>query len=109
MRETDSRGRPVVTQIVADSPAEEAGFEVGDALAAFNGISTSEGEETVSAEVKRAMIPGEQITITVLRHGQRIDLAVTLGRIPDALVAQWIGYHMLEGHSDEAVAEAPKP
>ena len=84
-------------------------FELGDVLAAFNGVSTSEGEEVVSAEVKRTMLPGKQITIQVLREGRAVDLEVTLAKIPDYLMAQWIGYHMIEGHSGEAPAEAPRP
>ena len=108
MTRQDDAGRPVVTGIVEDSPAERAGFARGDVLVAFNGVSHEEGEDAVNAEVQRAAVPGKMIVIGVQRNGRRVDLEVTLGRIPDFLLAQWVGQHMLEGHSGEAEA-APRP
>ena len=105
-----ARGRSTVTvELREDANLDLAGFELGDVLAAFNGVGTTEGEEMVNAEVKRSMTPGNTITITVLRRSRPVDLEVTLGRIPDYLLAQWIGYHMLEGHGEDAVAETPRP
>lgn len=110
MTEQDGAGRPVVTGIVAGSPAERAGFERGDVLISFNGVSHEEGEEAVNAEVQRAAVPGKTITIGVERDGRPVDLEVTLGRIPEYLLAQWVGQHMLEGHAgEEAPKETPRP
>ncbi len=102
MGEADGTGRPRITRVVAESPAERAGFRDGDTLIAFNGVEHSEGEELVSAEVKRSLIPGKQITVTVERRGEILDLDVTLSRVPDYLLAQWVGQHMLGYHGEQA-------
>lgn len=109
MAQVDDEGRPVVTGVVAGSPAERAGFARGDVLMSFNGVSHDEGEKAVNAEVKRVAVPGRTIVIGVLRDGQEVDLEVVLGRIPDQLLAQWVGQHMLEGHAGDPPADAPKP
>ncbi len=105
MHEKDAKGRPVVTRVVPDSPAVQAGFQVGDTLTAINGVSDADGEEAAYAEWKRSMVPANQVVVTVERAGKMVDLEVTLGTIPDAVIAQWIGHHMLEQH----IAEAPAP
>jgi predicted metalloprotease with PDZ domain len=110
--EWDQSGtRPVITKVVPKSPAEKAGIQVGDAIVAFNGISTTEEEEVIYAEVKKVMVPGNKITLTMERSGKSHEIEVELGRVPDQLVAQWVGHHMLEHHAEapEEETEAPKP
>jgi predicted metalloprotease with PDZ domain len=103
--------RPVITKVVPKSPAEKAGIQVGDEILAFNGISSTEKEEVIWAEVKKQLIPGNKITLTMERSGKSREFEVELGRVPDQLVAQWVGHHMLEHHTalPEEEAEAPKP
>lgn len=91
--------RKVITRVVPGSPAETSELRVGDAIVAFNGVSLSDGEDKAWAEVKAAMIPGREITLTIERSGARTDVAVTLAPLPRELMAQWIGQHMLEGHA----------
>lgn len=107
---------PVLTQVVADSPAEEAGLSRGDKLLAFNGVSTAAGEEAVWAEAKRSLIPGKTITLTIERAGAKKEVDVRLVALPRQVMAQWIGNHVLEHHlaesgeADEAdEAESPRP
>jgi predicted metalloprotease with PDZ domain len=93
-------GRQVITKVVHKSPAEKAGLEVGDAIVAFNGISLSEEEKVVYAAMKKALIPDNQITLSIDRDGELRDVEVTLAGLPEELLAQWVGQHVLDQHSD---------
>jgi C-terminal processing protease CtpA/Prc len=101
-------GRPKITHVVAGSPAEAAGVRVGDVVMAFNAISTSEAEEVIWAEMKRSLVPGKVITMSVLRDGAPRNLEVTLIAVPDHIIAQWVGKHVMEHHmaapADEVAA-----
>ncbi|MCP4201028.1 MAG: PDZ domain-containing protein [bacterium] len=105
---------PVLTQVVAGSPAEAAGLSRGDTVLAFNGVSTSAGEEAVWAEAKKSLVPGKTITLTIERAGQKKEVDVHLVALPRHVMAQWIGNHMLEHHvaekdEEREEAEAPRP
>ncbi len=92
-------GRPKITHVVAGSPAESAGVRVGDVVMAFNDVSTSEAEEVMWAEMKRSLVPGKVITMSVVRDGAARDLEVTLIAVPDHIIAQWVGKHVMEHHA----------
>ena len=105
---------PMLTQVVPGSPAEAAGLRRGDSVLAFNGISTSAGEEAVWKETKKSMVPGKTITLTIERAGVKKDVDVLLVALPRHVMAQWIGNHVLDHHlaenSEEADEdEAPRP
>jgi S1-C subfamily serine protease len=93
-----------VTRVVPDSPAEAAGFREGDVLLAVNGVSFKDENKEKLHQVKAKMVPGGEITYTVKRSGQKKDLDVTLATVPEDVMAQWIGAHMLE-HATVAVAQ----
>ena len=54
--------------------------------------------EAAYAEWKRSMTPANKVVVNILRDGEKMDIPVTLGSIPEAVMAQCIGYHMLEQH-----------
>lgn len=71
----------LVAKVMPDSPAEEAGFEVGDVVTRFNGV-----------EIKRsANLPplvgvspvGKKVKVEVLRKGKTKLLHVKLGELPE--------------------------
>jgi regulator of sigma E protease len=65
---------PAVLSIVAaDSPAEEAGLEVGDSLVAIEGTPIGQWNDAV-AVIESA--PGRELTVTVVRGAVRHDLTV---------------------------------
>lgn len=99
-------GRPRITHVVGGSPAEEAGVRVGDVVAAFNDISTTDPEEVMWAEMKRALIPGKVITLSVLRDGAARQIDVTLVAVPEEIIAQWVGRHVMEHHAALPEGEA---
>jgi predicted metalloprotease with PDZ domain len=97
--EMDDRGgvnKMVITKVVEDSPAEKAGFEVGDTLVAVNGVAFTEENQKQLKDIQYAMKPGVDFVYTVSRKGSKVDLEVELGQIPKSVMAQWIGSHMMD-------------
>lgn len=74
---TDGTVGALVTTVVADSPADIAGLEVGDVILSVNGSVVATMEE-LAADFK-FFRPGEQVVIEVLRDGIRLELPVTVG------------------------------
>jgi C-terminal processing protease CtpA/Prc len=97
-------GYHAVARVVEDSPAERAGMQVGDVLIAINGIDLAEADKATWHGLQAEMKPGKTIRYTVERKGREINVAVELGRVPDAVLAQWVGNHMLE-HATVALAK----
>ena len=59
---------------------QSGGVKSGDAVIALNG-STIDGSDSLVARI-RAIHPGTQITLTVVRDGKQMNLQVTLGTRP---------------------------
>ena len=98
-----------VTKVEARSPAMEAGFKEGDVLVALNGVRLDDKSKEKVKGAQQKMTIGSTVTYTIERNGKMKDLDVTLGQIPEAVLAKWVGRHMLEGHTDpEQIAVAQK-
>lgn len=95
-------GATVITNVVANSPAERAGFQKGDILEGLNGVDYTEENETLLKEQYGSFRPGKTATFTVGRDGKSHDLDVELESIPESILAQWIGQHILDYHDEEA-------
>jgi serine protease Do len=71
----------LVSRVMPDSPADEAGLKVGDVILAFNGkrlLNSSQLPPLVgTARVEQSA------TLHVLRDGRERDISVTVGRLPD--------------------------
>jgi S1-C subfamily serine protease len=59
----------------------------GDVIVAVDGHAVSTGGD-LRAYIENTKHPGDTITVTVLRNGQRADLAVTLGERPQQTQVQ---------------------
>ena len=105
--DTNEDGTMQIVRVVPDSPAESAGFEAGDVLVSFNGVAYKEENKKALKEATKAMTPGKTVTYTVVRNGGKKDLTVELGTIPETVMAQWIGQHMLTAHVDHSGDPAP--
>jgi S1-C subfamily serine protease len=103
-KSTDPAGMKV-TKVYADGPAAKAGVQVGDVLVALNGVSLASTAEI--AKIKEGLLPGGTATYSVIRNGQKQDVKVTLAKIPDDVLAQRIGKHMLE-HAEIQSASAQR-
>ena len=82
---TGSKGA-LVSEVVDDSPAENAGIEDGDVIVEFNGKKIEDASGLVEA-VKKSEI-GTSVPITVLRDGEKKTLHVEPGRAPKASAPQ---------------------
>lgn len=96
MDDKGGAGLMVITKVIDGSPAQKAGFQVGDALVAVNGVEFSEKNEKQLKDIQYSMTPGNDFTYTVSRKGSKVDLEVELGTLPHDVKAQWIGNHMMD-------------
>ncbi len=92
---------PRIVRVLGSSPAQAAGLAPGDVLVALDGVAYATATEDQLREAKEVMVPGHEVTLTVERAGETLDVPVTLGRIPQNVLAQWIGTHLLEGHGHQ--------
>ncbi|SER52905.1 RIP metalloprotease RseP [Psychrobacillus sp. OK032] len=65
---------PVISTVVADTPAAQAGMKDGDLVTAINGTPISTWDE-LSEKVK--VSPNENMNFTVERNGETLDLTMT--------------------------------
>lgn len=71
----------LVTDVIAGTPADEAGFEEGDVIVKVNGKKvTSTGE--LRARIAQ-LKPGSRAKITIIRDGKYKDLSVKIGERPE--------------------------
>jgi predicted metalloprotease with PDZ domain len=90
-----------ITRVVSNSPAERAGFQAGDVLASVNGVAYSEENKAEMKKIYKSFQPGNTVTYKVKRDGEKLKLDVELSAIPETVMAQWIGQHMLMAHMDQ--------
>ena len=79
----------VVTRIAAGSPAEQAGFQKGDVLVAFNGIALTDANKEALKKAKMQNAVGKQVTYTISRAGSERQIAATLAKVPEEVLAEW--------------------
>jgi S1-C subfamily serine protease len=103
--ETESAqgGGYAVKAITAGSPAEKAGFQVGDVLVALNGVKLGEENKDALYKVKSTLGPGKQVNYTVKRGGAEKTVTATLAPVPREVLAEWLGEHVLD-HTSVVVA-----
>ena len=92
----EATGGLSVRRVVPGSPAQKSGLLEGDILTALNGVKFAEKNEEALKKVSEEMKPGNTFTYTVLRKGAESQVKVTLAPMPEDVMAQFIGQHMLE-------------
>ena len=86
--------QPAVTRVTNGSPAEAAGFQVGDVLTSLNGIPYGQGNDAVIAEMSKSGFEiGDTVVYTVNRDRQIVTLRTTLARITEPGLARMIEFH----------------
>lgn len=96
-----------IRRVVQGSPAEAAGFQVGDVMVSVNGAKFADNteEKCVTCEVtKENWAPGVKAQYVVKRGGREVSLSPTLAVMPSDVMAQMVGQHMIE-HAATEVAE----
>jgi len=73
----DEKGNVGLIEVEKDSPAEEAGFEVGDVIREFDGKTVNSSEMLVTEVRKRK--PGDTVTVKIEREDKAQIVKVTLG------------------------------
>jgi S1-C subfamily serine protease len=66
-----------IEEVLSDSAAEEAGLQTGDIITAIGDSAVSTVREAQSAV--NAFEPGDDVSVSVSRDGEALDLTVTLG------------------------------
>ncbi|GAA6524944.1 trypsin-like peptidase domain-containing protein [Intrasporangium sp. DVR] len=69
-----------IAELTAGAPAEQAGLRKGDVVVAIDGEAVDSSTALVAQIRERTA--GEKVTLTVIRDGQRQDVAVTLAARP---------------------------
>jgi S1-C subfamily serine protease len=72
---SDSEAGVLVSKVLPDMPAEEAGVEVGDLIVGVDGENIEDAGDLISALRKKA---GETIRVDVIRDGRALSLDVSL-------------------------------
>ncbi len=87
-------GGVLVAEVYPDTPADEAGLQARDLIAAIDGTGF-EGPDGL-VEIIKSHQPGDQIELTIYRFGesQPMTLTVTLGEHPDNTKAAYLGIRM---------------
>ncbi len=74
--EGTTRQSAVIAEVVAGSPADDAGLEVGDQVVAVDGVPTPAPDSLVA--LVRSHAPGDEVDLTVVRDGATEELTATL-------------------------------
>jgi S1-C subfamily serine protease len=97
-------GRWAITKVYPDSPAAKAGFQEGDVFVSMNGVAMNHDNKQALKEAKANLGPGSQVSYVVSRKGGKVTLAASLDKVPDAVMAEWIGDHMVNDHAQIKLA-----
>jgi serine protease Do/serine protease DegQ len=91
----EADGGAVVSRVVPDSPAQEAGLKAGDVILSLDGKAVAS-----SAELRNRiglMNPGQKVELGVVRKGRRLTVKATLGEAKQAQAALDGGTSKLAG------------
>ena len=75
-----------IRQVISGSPADDAGLKKDDVITAVDGRSVKTVDDVRGALEDKS--PGDRATFSVRRDGQEEEVAVTLGRLGEALPEQ---------------------
>lgn len=74
----------LVEEVYEDSPAEQAGFQVGDIITQVDN-RTVLGISDILVYLERYKSPGDEVVFTVVRDDQTIEISLVLGERPERL------------------------
>ncbi len=74
-------GAVIISEVLKDTPADEAGLQPGDLIIAIDGKPTAEIETFV--DILQSHKPGDEVSLTIIREGAESEIRVTLTEHPD--------------------------
>jgi serine protease Do len=92
----ETRGA-LVAEVLPDSPAEEAGFEVGDVVLELDGAEVQDANELKNRVA--LLSPDERVEFLINREGGEKRIKVTIGERPTDLTAYYEEYRAESGES----------
>jgi predicted metalloprotease with PDZ domain len=102
--EKTAGGRWAIKKVFKGSPAEAAGFKPGDVFVSVNGVDMSKGNKEALMKAKHTMTVGSKASYVVKRQGGKLKLDVELGSVPNEVIAEWIGEHLIHDHAGAKMA-----
>lgn len=96
----DSDTGVVVTSVMPESPADQAGLLMEDVILSVDGESVADSEVLIA--MVRAKAPGDVITLEIQRGDETLEIEVTLGTRPDELTAPNVEPPQLENRQMRA-------
>jgi S1-C subfamily serine protease len=79
----------LITEVLAATPAEEAGLRAGDIITTVDRTPVNRLHEL--ADVLAQYEPGDRVTLTIWRAGQSETIRVILGENPDVTGSPYLG------------------
>lgn len=87
------QGGALIQEVIADSPAEQAGLEVGDLITAIDGQTVDEAHPL--QEIIAGYMPGDGVMISYVRDGRQLKRLVRLGVHPDDARRPYLGVYFV--------------
>ncbi len=97
-------GQQVVIKVYDDTPAQAAGVLLDDVLVAINGIELNEENGEKLQALQGKMKPGAEFSYTIVRNGKEKEIALTLAKMPEEVIASMVGRHMIDQHATVEIA-----
>ncbi len=94
-------GAWTVVRVVPESPADRAGFQVGDQLVALNGVAFGDANKEKLAAVNEGLKLGDSVTYRVRRDGLEREIGATLTKMPEDVYLAMVEEHS-KAHTDVA-------
>lgn len=98
------RKTPRIVRVLPGSPAADAGLEPGDVLLSFAGVDYATASEEELRHAKEALLPGSDLVLGLRRGDTERRVTVHAETIPEGVLAQWIGSHLLVYHQHQIAA-----
>ncbi len=92
-----------VTEVAPGSPADKAGFKVGDVLVSINDMAV--GSDALKQSYETIYKAGATLKYTINRGGKEQVLQATLVKMPENVFAQSVGTHMLAHVGTQSAAK----
>ena len=87
-----SEGGVLISRVIEDSPAEEAGLRGGDVIVAVDGQSVRDSASLLVIIAYKK--PGDDVRLDVVRRGERKTITATLGEREGGMAAAGMGEYL---------------